>query len=65
MNKALEDGGFSARKSIKGFAERGYIESFDGKTQKRLRFGDNLQTWCYCLKIDNDWTDADDLLPFD
>lgn len=60
MNKALEDAGYSVRKCIKGFQERGYIESFtdsEGKkrsqTLKRIK-GINTRVYALNLEIADD-----------
>ena len=55
MNNALENAGYSARKCIKGFQERGYIESFpDAAGIKRSQTGRRIQgilTRVYALNL--------------
>ena len=44
MNDALEDAGFSARKCIKGFQERGLIETFrDSQGKERSQIGKSVK----------------------
>ncbi len=60
LNEALENAGFSARKCIKGFQERGYIESFpDAAGIKRSQIGRRIKgvlvrVYVLNLKVEKD-----------
>ncbi|MBO5320025.1 MAG: DUF927 domain-containing protein [Ruminococcus sp.] len=60
LNEALENAGFSARKCIKGFQERGYIESFPDATGiKRSQIGRRIKgvlvrVYVLNLKVEKD-----------
>ena len=65
LRQALEDGGFSYTKSIRGFRERGYIEVFSNaegrentQCQKKIQ-GINVRAVCLRLDVQ---TDADEFL---
>ena len=65
LRQALEDGGFSYTKSIRGFRERGYIDVFSNaegrentQCQKKIQ-GINVRA--VCLRLDAQ-TDADEFL---
>ena len=65
LRQALEDGGFSYSKSIRGFRERGYIEVFSNaegrentQCQKKIQ-GINVRAVCLRLDVQ---TDADEFL---
>lgn len=68
MNKALEEAGFSSRKAVKGFQERGFIETFmdsEGKprsqTGKRVK-GVLTRVYALNLSIDTSSEAAEDFL---
>jgi putative DNA primase/helicase len=68
FRKALEDGGFSYVKSIKGFKDRNYISSYidsEGvvrtQYQKRIQ-GVNLRTICVNIDVKPDLTVEDEFL---
>ena len=69
LNKALEDAGFSVRKCIKGFQERGYIKTFtDSQGKVRSQTGKRIKgilTRVYALDIEisDDGEKADTILP--
>ena len=60
LNEALENAGFSARKCVKGFQERGYIESFpDAAGIKRSQIGRRIKgvlvrVYVLNLKVEKD-----------
>ena len=65
LRQALEDGGFSYTKSIRGFRERGYIEVFSNaegrentQCQKKIQ-GINVRAVCLRLDVQ---MDADEFL---
>lgn len=69
LNKALEDAGFSVRKCIKGFQERGYIKTFtDSQGKVRSQTGKRIKgilTRVYALDIEisDDGEKTDTILP--
>jgi uncharacterized protein (DUF927 family) len=71
LKQALEDGGYSYTKSIRGFRDRGYIETFsnaEGKEntqcQKKIQ-GINVRATCLKLDVQPDSEDflADPIVP--
>lgn len=64
LNDALEEAGYSYRKCIRGFAERGYIDRFtDNKGVKRTQFQKSIKginTRAYRLNLDMKDVDDDD-----
>ena len=55
LNKALDEAGYSHRKCIKGFQEKGYIDSFpDSEGKNRSQVGRSIQgilTRVYSLRL--------------
>lgn len=65
LNDELTKAGFSYKRTLLGFDEKGYIMDSDGKSNtKNVRFGDS-QSRCVCLKIKREKTSGGNVVNLD